>query len=264
MKNNTPKLATTHSRAPSRTRTRTVKPAPVESREDLIVRYLPIVKSAVSRIKINLPSHIEEEDLHSVGITGLFAALDRYDPAQKESFGGYAALRIRGAILDELRRMDWMPRNVRASFKRLRSTIEELEQTLGRPATEEETRTELKLSPEEYARLLDNVRPVTLVPLDQKSPGNYGEGVSLSDVVPDDSAVSAIEKLDKEEMIQLVGERINQLPEVARKVIAMSYYENMRLAEIAAVFGLTESRICQIHSQAVSSLRAYMKSIINR
>ena len=235
-----------------------------ESQEELLRMYLPIVRSIVARIKINLPPHIEEDDLHSVGLTGLIAALKKYDPSQKKSFGSYAAMRIRGAILDELRRMDWMPRNARTNFKRLRKTVEELEQKLGRPATEEEIRLEMGLSEKEYQSLLAEVRPISFLPLDHCASSDDSEDTSLYEVIPDDSLVSVTDKMEKEELVRLVAERINQLPEVPRKVLAMYYYEDMRLAEIAAVFGLTESRICQIHSQAVISLRTYLTSVMSK
>jgi RNA polymerase sigma factor for flagellar operon FliA len=237
---------------------------PPESREDLLQLYLPIVKSIVARIKINLPPHIEEEDLYSVGLAGLISALKKYDPSQKKSFGSYAAMRIRGAILDELRRMDWMPRNARTNFKRLRKTVEELEQRLGRPASEEEVRSELDLTPQQYEELLDEVRPISFLPLDHNPGGDEGEDTSLYDVIADENVTTVTDKMEKDEMIRMVAERINQLPEVPRKVLAMYYYEDMRLAEIAAVFGLTESRICQIHSQAILSLRTYLTNIMNK
>jgi len=237
---------------------------PPESQEELLTHYLPIVKSIVSRIKINLPPHIEEDDLNSVGLAGLISALKRYDPAQKDSFASYAAMRIRGAILDELRRMDWMPRNARTNFKVLRKTTEDLEQTLGRPATEDEIRKAMNLTPKEYSDLLDSTRSISFIPLDHSPSGDESDEGSLSEVIADDSLVTATEKIEKDEMVQLVAQRINQLPEVPRKVLAMYYYENMRLAEIAAVFGLTESRICQIHSQAVTSLRTYLTAIMNK
>lgn len=237
---------------------------PPESREDLLQLYLPIVKSIVARIKINLPPHVEEDDLYSVGLAGLISALKKYDPSQKKSFGSYAAMRIRGSILDELRRMDWMPRNARTNFKRLRKTVEELEQRLGRPASEEEVRSELELTPQEYESLLDEVRPISFLPLDHNPAGDDGEDTSLYDVIADENVVDVTDKMEKDEMIRMVAERINQLPEVPRKVLAMYYYEDMRLAEIAAVFGLTESRICQIHSQAILSLRTYLTNIMNK
>ncbi|HEX9785070.1 MAG TPA: FliA/WhiG family RNA polymerase sigma factor [Opitutaceae bacterium] len=237
---------------------------PPESQEALLQFYLPIVKSIVAKIKINLPPHIEEDDLYSVGLAGLISALKKYDPSQRKSFGSYSAMRIRGAILDELRRMDWMPRNARTNFKRLRKTVEELEQRLGRPATEEEVRDELHLTPREYSELMDEVRPISFVPLDLSPSGDEGEETSLSEVIADDSLTSATDKMEKDEMIRMVAERINQLPEVPRKVLAMYYYEDMRLAEIAVVFGLTESRICQIHSQAILSLRTYLTSVMHK
>ncbi len=237
---------------------------PVQQAE-LFDTYMPLVRSIVARIKINLPPHIDEQDLHSVGITGLINALKKYDPAQKKSFGSYAAMRIRGAILDELRRMDWMPRNARTNFKKLRKTVDELEQRLGRPAKEEEIRKELGLSVKDFEALMAEVRPVSFLPLDNAaSSSDDSDSADLYEVIPDDSVVPVTSKMEKDEVTRLVAERINQLPEVPRKVLAMYYFQDMRLAEIAEVFGLTESRICQIHSQAIISLRSYITSVMHK
>ncbi len=237
---------------------------PVQQAE-LFDTYMPLVRSIVARIKINLPPHIDEQDLHSVGITGLINALKKYDPAQKKSFGSYAAMRIRGAILDELRRMDWMPRNARTNFKKLRKTVDELEQRLGRPAKEEEIRKELGLSVKEFEALMAEVRPISFLPLDNaSSSSDDSDSADLYEVIPDDNVVPVTSKMEKDEVTRLVAERINQLPEVPRKVLAMYYFQDMRLAEIAEVFGLTESRICQIHSQAIISLRSYITSVMHK
>jgi len=252
---------TPRKKAPAKAR---VSKAPVEevtnseNNEELLQKYLPIVKSIVARIKINLPPHIEADDLHSVGLMGLISALKKYDPEQEKSFGSYAAMRIRGSILDELRRMDWMPRNARTNFKKLRQVVEDMEQKLQRPATEEEIRLELKLSKKEYQSLMKEIRPVSFLPLDNCTSSEDGEETSLYEVIPDEGLVSVTDKMEKEELIRLVADRIQDLPEVPKKVLSMYYYEGMRLAEIAAVFGLTESRICQIHSQAVIGLRGYL------
>lgn len=241
------------------------KDKPAEQREELFDTYLPLVKSIVARIKMNLPPHIDEQDLHSVGITGLISALKKYDPAQKKSFGSYAAMRIRGAILDELRRMDWMPRNARTNFKRVRKTVEELEQKLGRPASEDEIREELGLSHKEYNQLMAEVRPISFLPLDNASSGgDDSESTDLYEVIPDDGIVPVTTKMEKDEVTRLVAERINQLPDTPRKVLAMYYFQDMRLAEIAEVFGLTESRICQIHSQAIIGLRSYITTVMHK
>ncbi len=238
---------------------------PPVQQEALFETYLPLVKSIVARIKINLPPHIDEQDLNSVGITGLISALKKYDPEQKKSFGSYAAMRIRGAILDELRRMDWMPRNARTNFKKLRKTVEELEQKLGRTAEEEEIRNELGLTHKEYHQLMAEVRPISFLPLDNASSGgDDSESADLNEIIPDEGIVPVTSKMEKDEVTQLVAERINQLPEVPRKVLAMYYFQDMRLAEIAEVFSLTESRICQIHSQAIISLRSYITSVMHK
>ncbi len=254
-------VRTPRKKNPTKTRVRKAPAEEVfhsENNEELLQKYLPIVKSIVARIKINLPPHIESDDLHSVGLMGLISALKKYDPEQEKSFGSYAAMRIRGSILDELRRMDWMPRNARTNFKKLRQVVEEMEQKLQRPATEEEIRVELKLSKKEYQSLMKEIRPVSFLPLDNCTSSDDGEETSLYEVIPDEGLVSVTDKMEKEELIRLVADRIQDLPEVPKKVLSMYYYEGMRLAEIAAVFGLTESRICQIHSQAVIGLRGYL------
>jgi RNA polymerase sigma factor for flagellar operon FliA len=262
------KMTTPRKKAPAKARVRTAPMEEVvvgpENNEELLRKYLPIVKSIVARIKINLPPHIESDDLHSVGLMGLISALKKYDPAQVKSFGSYAAMRIRGSILDELRRMDWMPRNARTNFKKLRQVVEDMEQKLQRPATEEEIRIELKLSKKEYQSLMKEIRPVSFLPLDNCTSSDDGEETSLYEVIPDEGLVSVTDKMEKEELIRLVADRIQDLPEVPKKVLSMYYYEGMRLAEIAAVFGLTESRICQIHSQAVVGLRGYLTTAMNK
>ncbi len=142
-----------------------VTSGPVDEKE-LIERYLPLVRNVVDRIKLTLPAHIDADDLHSVGITGLIAAVRKYNPDQGNTFAGYAATRIRGAILDELRRMDWCPRRVRARARKLKEAINALEQRLGRAATEEEICTDLGMSRKEYAEWLDESRPVTFIAID--------------------------------------------------------------------------------------------------
>ncbi len=230
----------------------------------LIERYLPLVRNVVDRIKINLPQHVDADDLYSVGITGLIAAVRKYDPEQGNTFAGYATMRIRGAILDELRRMDWCPRRARAKARKLKEAIATLEQQVGRPATDEEIRQSLGLTPKEYAKWLEESKPVCFVAIDQTSEQEETEGASLHEVIADDNNVLASERMEKEELLQILSQRIEQLPDIPKKILAMYYFENMRLAEIAAVFGLTESRICQIHAQTVLSLRSYLGRMRNR
>ncbi len=227
--------------------------------KDLIERYLPLVRNVVDRIKINLPAHVDADDLYSVGITGLLAAVRKYDPSQNTTFAGYASMRIRGAILDELRRMDWCPRRARAKAKKIKESINVVEQRLKRTATEEEVRAELGLTSKEYAKWLEEARPVCFVAIDQPADGDEGGGASLHEIIADQSETPVRDRMEQDELMQLVARSIETLPEIPRKILAMYYHENMRLAEIAAVFKLTESRICQIHSQTVLSLRAVIQ-----
>lgn len=240
-----------------------VTPSAVDEKE-LIERYLPLVRNVVDRVKLNLPSHVDADDLYSVGVTGLIAAVRKYNPEQGSTFASYAAMRIRGAILDELRRMDWCPRRARARARKLKTAIGEVEQRLGRTATDEEICKALELDPKEYAKWVEESRPVTFIAIDQTADGEEGEGASLHELLADESDVTGRDTLEKEELLQLLTQRIAELPDIPRKILAMYYHENLRLAEIAAVFGLTESRICQIHAQTILGLRAHLQRARNR
>jgi RNA polymerase sigma factor for flagellar operon FliA len=240
-----------------------VTPCAIDEK-DLIERYLPLVRNVVDRVKITLPPHIDADDLYSVGVTGLIAAVRKYDPAQGRTFAGYASLRIRGAVLDELRRMDWCPRRTRARVRKLKEAIGDLEQKLGRAVSAEEICQELDITPAEYERWLEESRPMAFVSLDHQMEGEESEGGSLHELVADDNDVTGRDNLEQEELIQLLSQRMAELPDVPRKILTMYYHEKMRLAEIAAVFGLTESRICQIHSQTILGLRSYLTRARNR
>lgn len=230
--------------------------------ETLVERHLPLVRSTVDRMKRKLPQAIEAEELYSVGVTGLVVAARNYRAAQAGSFAAYASTRIRGAILDELRRLDWMSRSGRSKAKRLGSTLARLEQEQGGAIAPEALCAELQMSEDELQDLMDEMRPVRLVSLDSPDDTGELEERSLHDLIADEGVASAREVVERRELVALLAERIAQLPEIPKKVLAMYYYENLRLADIAAAFGLTESRICQIHTQAVKQLRAYLQSLM--
>jgi len=232
--------------------------------KDLIERYLPLVRNVVDRIKLNVPAHVDADDLYSVGVTGLIAAVRKFDPEQGSTFAGYAATRIRGAILDELRRLDWCPRRVRARSRQLKAAINDVEQKLGRAATEDEICAALGLDRRQYEKWLEESKPITFLAIDQANEGEDGEGPSLHEQLADDQDTTGRDNLEKAELLQLLTQRIAELPDIPRKILAMYYFERMRLAEIAAVFGLTESRICQIHTQAIIGLRAYLLRVRER
>jgi RNA polymerase sigma factor for flagellar operon FliA len=225
----------------------------------LVEQYLPLVRSVVGRLAMTLPDHVDEDDLNSAGLVGLLQALRNYDPASGTSFETYARLRVRGAMLDELRRMDWVPRTVHEKARRIQETLSELEQKHGRTPTELEMAQALKLSVAEYTALLDEVRPASFVCLDAAYASENGDTGNLYELVgnPDDD--DPVEEVSRRELKQVILARLKHLPEMQRKVLALYYGEDLHLREIAEVFGVTESRICQIHAQAILSIRAFVQ-----
>jgi RNA polymerase sigma factor for flagellar operon FliA len=240
-----------------------VSPTAVDEK-DLIERYLPLVRNVVDRIKLNVPAHVDADDLYSVGVTGLIAAVRKFDPNQGSTFASYAAMRIRGAILDELRRMDWCPRRARARSRKLKNTINDVEQKLGRAATDAEVSAALGIGPKEYEKWVEEAKPVTFIAIDQNAENDEGDGASLHELLADEADRTGRDHMEKAEMLQLLTQRISELPDIPKKVLAMYYFENMRLAEIAEVFHLTESRICQIHAQTILGLRGWLQRMKDR
>lgn len=228
----------------------------------LVEQHLPLAKTTVDRMRIYLPATLDLEDLYSVGVTGLMTAAKKFDPSRNTSFAAFAALHIRGAVHDELRRMDWMPRSLRDKAKHFRDSVSALEQKLGRPAREDEVCAELSLSAEQHEALLEQIKPASFVPLDGEAYSEDDDSISLHDIISDESQPGASSELEKKDLAQVVVARLQQLPDMQRKVLAMYYFEEMRLSEIAAAFGVTEGRISQIHTQAVQGLRAYIQRCV--
>jgi len=233
--------------------------ADTHTENDLVQQYLPLVGSILARLAMTLPDHVDQDDLKSAGLVGLLQALRNYAPGSGNSFETYARVRIRGAMLDELRRMDWVPRTVHEKARKIQQTMGELEQKLGRSPTEAQVAKAMGLSASEYAKLLDEVRPAAFVCLDAVSSSENGDTGSLYEVVADTTEEGPAEQASQHELKEVVLERLKELPEIQRKVLALYYGEDLHLREIAEVFGLTESRICQIHSQAIMAIRSYVQ-----
>jgi RNA polymerase sigma factor FliA len=228
---------------------------------ELINRYMPLVKTVVGRIQITLPPHVDAEDLHSAGLLGLLDAIRNYNPRLGASFEGYARVRIRGAVFDELRKMDWVPRSVHRKARRVQLAIRTLEQRKRRAPTAAELAVELKISLSEYHQLLDEVRPATFVCLDAAINPDSDDSPSQYEALPDVSQENPFDGVARHEMAEQLGDLMDRLPAAQKKVLALYYFEDMRLREIAEAFGLTESRICQIHAQAILTLKALLKSL---
>ena len=227
-----------------------------EVRDQLIVHYSPLVKYVASRVAAGLPQNVEQADLVSYGIFGLIDAIDKFDPGRGYKFETYAISRIKGAMLDELRSMDWVPRSVRTKAKRIEQANAKLEAKLGRAASDEELAGALDISTDELETMLTKISFVGVVALDEMlSGGERGDSMTLGDTIPDKSA-GPVGSFEVEEMRQLLAESINGMTEREKIVLTLYYYEGLTLAEIGQVLGVTESRVCQIHTKSVLRLRS--------
>jgi RNA polymerase sigma factor FliA len=229
------------------------------SENSLIQQYLPLVKTVVGRLAMTLPSHVNSDDLYSAGLVGLLNAVRRFDSKCGSSFENYARTRIRGAILDELRRLDWVPRSVHDKAKKVARTMQELAQRHGCIPSDAQMADALDLSPSEYEDLLEEIRPASYVCLDSVQEHDGETGGACYEIVADEAQTDPGAGITTRELSGLIEEQLQRLPEMQRKVLALYYVEDMRLREIAEVFGVTESRICQIHSKAILALKALVK-----
>jgi len=225
---------------------------------ELVERYLPLVKNIVGRLAMSLPSHVDQEDLYSAGLVGLLNALRRFDPTAGSTFESYARVRIRGSVFDELRRLNWAPRSIYDKARKVEEVLQRVEQEKGHIPTDAEMAKAMNLSVQEYQDLLLEIRPASFVCLDSVRGNDSDSDSSQYEAVADPGQPDPHEGVARREMARLIGERLEELPEVQRKVLALYYFEDLRLREIAEVFGVTESRICQIHAQAIHSIKCFL------
>ena len=228
------------------------------ARERLVVAYSPLVKYVAGRMSSGLPAHVEEADLISYGLGGLISAIERFDMTREIKFETYAITRIRGAIIDELRTLDWVPRSVRARAREIERANMKLEARLQRAPTDEEMATELEVSVDDFHDMLLQISNSTIVALDElwSVSDSSGDQVSLLDTLADNSAPDPQALVDQSELRDRIADAIAALPEREKLVIALYYYENLTLREIGEVLGVTESRVSQLHTKAVLRLRS--------
>ncbi len=236
--------------------------SPVNStRERLVLEYAPLIKYIAQKIAARLPANIELDDLISSGVIGLMDAIEKYDASRDNKFKTYAEFRIRGAILDELRAQDWVPRSVREKAKILERCYSKIEHQKGRQATDEEVCGELGISQDEFHELLNQVRSVSLLSYDdlssfskadKRSLHGYGETTSKAPTPFNEINVAYIK--------QMIATAIQDLPEKQRLVLSLYYYEDLNLKEIGKVLDVTESRVSQLHTQAILKLKAKLRN----
>jgi RNA polymerase sigma factor for flagellar operon FliA len=231
-------------------------------RDRLIVTYAPLVKYVAGRLGSGLPAHVDDEDLVSYGLLGLIGAIERYDPERDVKFETYAIARIRGAIIDELRALDWVPRSVRSRARDIERAIAELEAKFARVPTDEEIAGKLGLTTEELDESLSEIGRSSIAALDElwTISGSSGDQVALIDTIEDPDAPDPQGSLSQTELREAIADSIARLPEREKLVVTLYYYEELTLREIGEVLGVTESRVSQLHTKAILRLKARLGS----
>lgn len=221
-------------------------------REKLILEYSHLIKFIAGRLSIYFASNIEYDDLMSFGVFGLIDAIEKFDLSKGVKFETYASLRIRGAIIDSVREMDWIPRSLRQKNKELEKIYCDLENELGHAASDKEVADKMGISIEDFYKLLNNVNVSPMISLEEFLEQNYEIGVDLTSANIDDIPELYIEVVELKNML---GEAVDKLPEKEKKVISLYYYDELTLKEISAIMGVSESRISQLHTKAIMRMK---------
>lgn len=234
-----------------------------QARQKLILHHLPLVKHLAGRVAVKLPSFIQKEDLEGYGVIGLMEALDKYDPAMGNSFDSYAYHRIRGAMLDEVRRQNWLPRSAWQKFQLLKHTRERLEAEQGQAVSDEILAKEMGVSMEELHQLVFNANKMYLQSLDEEVIGIDGSQMSKIELVEDVNSPDPLNIVEEKENKRLLVQAIEMLGERDKQILSLYYSEGLTLKEIGQVLEVSESRVCQLHSQVMKKLRKLLQEMLN-
>lgn len=231
-----------------------------QQKDKLIMEYAPLIKFIAQKIAVRLPSNIELDDLISSGVIGLMDAIEKYDPTRDNKFKTYAEFRIRGSILDELRAQDWVPRSVRDKAKLLDRTFVNLEAELGRSPTDEEVCDKLGITIDEFHDMVNQVRPVSVLSIDDAATFSNVDKKSILNLLEGCKLNNPLTQLNMKAVKGIVTQSIEELPERQRLVLSLYYYEDLNLKEIGKILRVTESRVSQLHAQAIARLRAKLSA----
>ncbi|PIE04683.1 MAG: RNA polymerase sigma factor WhiG [Spirochaetales bacterium] len=231
-------------------------------RDSIVRQYAPLVKYVAGKVSVGMPQNVDFDDLVGFGVFGLFDAIEKFDTEKHVKFKTYAVTRIRGAIFDELRSIDWVPRSVRQKSREIDETVQHLEARLGRAATDEEVAAEMGLSMEQYNQMMLKVSGSSMLSLnDIWLNGDENDKISIVESIESPSSLRPDAIAEKGEMRRVIVEAIQELPEKEKKVLILYYYEDLTLKEIGKVLDVTESRISQLHTKAISRLRSKLTNI---
>jgi RNA polymerase sigma factor for flagellar operon FliA len=231
-------------------------------REMFIKQYAPLVKYVAGKVAVGMPHNVEFDDLVGFGVFGLLDAIDKFDPEKNVKFKTYAVTRIRGAIFDELRTIDWVPRSVRQKTREVEEAIGALEAQLGRTATDQEIASSLGLDEKEFIKTMMKISGTTMLSLnDVWFSGDENDKVSIGDSIESPSSLNPDVIVEKDEIRRVIVEAIEELPDKEKKILVLYYYEDLTLKEIGEVLEVTESRVSQLHTKAILRLRAKLTNI---
>jgi RNA polymerase sigma factor for flagellar operon FliA len=228
-------------------------------KDEIIVEYAPLIKYIAQKIASRLPSNIELDDLISCGVIGLMDAIEKFDPSRDNKFKTYAEFRIRGSILDELRSQDWVPRSVREKAKVIEKAYAQLEGELGRPATDDEMCAHLNINQDEFYELLDKAKSVSVLNIDDAATFSRGDKKLMMGLLEHRRSSNPFHAINYKKSQERIKEAIKSLPEKQRLVLSLYYYEDLNLKEIGQVLDVTESRVSQLHTQAIIKLKMKLK-----
>ena len=231
-------------------------------REAFIKQYAPLVKYVAGKVAVGMPHSVEFDDLVGFGVFGLLDAIDKYDPNKNVKFKTYAVTRIRGAIFDELRSIDWVPRSVRQKTREIEETIGSLEAQLGRTVSDQEIAAALGMNEDEFLKTMLKISGTSVLSLsDVWYAGDETDRISIGESIESPVSMNPDVIVEKEEIRRVIVEAINELPEKEKKVLVLYYYEDLTLKEIGQVLEVTESRVSQLHTKAILRLRAKLTNI---
>jgi RNA polymerase sigma factor for flagellar operon FliA len=230
-------------------------------RDFFVRQYAPLVKYVAGKVALGMPQNVEFDDLVGFGVFGLFDAIEKFDPGKHVKFKTYAVTRIRGAIFDELRTIDWVPRSVRQKARELEDTVRRLESSLGRAASDLEIAAAMEMEVKEFQQMMLKISGTSMLSLhDIWYTGEDNDKISIAESIESPGSLNPDTIVEKEEIKRVIVSAIKELPEKEKKVLVLYYYEDLTLKEIGEVLEVTESRVSQLHTKAITRLRAKLTS----